>query len=166
MTANDTIYMVAPGGNILWWSYSPEVPLTAQPAYRTDRNEIAIVGLDLTYQWLDAKSGEVRWKARVGGGRAVYRDVKPFADAYLVVDDADAYLVVDDMEGYREGARAMGEPEGSDSLHYWGKIEDDNWHTDFPVGAALAVAGEHIYAVKYEEDKVVLQEIHPPPGKR
>ena len=165
VTAGDTIYMVASGGQVLW-SYSAEVPLTAEPAYRADRNEIAIVGLDLTYQWLDAETGKVRWRGRVSGSRAVYIDVKPFDAGYLVLVDLSAY----DNDNAR--ADYMGRPRGNeprsspDRLRYWVENEDDSWSVDFPAGAALAVAGEHIYGVKYEENKVTLQEIRPSSRKK
>jgi hypothetical protein len=146
--------MVTVTGDVAW-RYSTEVPLIVQPAYRADRNEIAVVGLDLTFQRLSAATGELLWRSRKVG-RSSFGDVKPYANGYLVVVD----------EGmYREDARP-GEPIPPDSLEYYGETDRDSWRVDFPVGARLTVAGNVIYAVSYGRNSVTLQEIAPPTQKK
>ncbi|MBI2815783.1 MAG: hypothetical protein HYX72_02470 [Acidobacteria bacterium] len=147
--------MLGPDQKIIW-TYLLDAPITAQPVYRADRNEIAIIGFDLTFQRLNADIGRSFWRANVNG-RATFADIRPYKKGYLVKSN---------MGAYREMAITAEEREAPDSLAYWGQTEDDYWSVDFPIGAELAVSGDHIYAVMPGQNSVRVQNITPPPGKR
>jgi outer membrane protein assembly factor BamB len=149
VTVQNKLYMISQDGQVAW-TYSPNVPISAQPVFRPDRNEIGLVGLDLTFVRLDAATGKEIWRARANG-RANFADLKPYRDGYVVLTD-------------RAGYRDSGNPELPDRLSYWG-VANDTWSVDFPRGARLAVAGDRIYAIRFGDD-VVVQEIRPLEGTR
>ncbi|MCU1309666.1 MAG: PQQ-like domain [Candidatus Angelobacter sp.] len=146
VVAGDTIYMAGVDGKILW-SYSLRAPITAKPALRLDQNEIAVIGYDLTFVRLDASTGKLVWKADMNG-RAVFSNIQPYGQGYLVVLD---------MSGYRDNLLHY-----NDQVEFWGDKDDDSWSLDFPIGASLTVVGDKIYAVQYEKKAVALTEIKPP----
>lgn len=148
ITAGDTIYMIGRDSAVKW-HYSPGVPLTSQPAYREDRREIAIVGMDLTYQLIDADTGKMTWAAGAIGGRSVTTDVKAYRDGYLLVKS---------MEEYRSGSKQY---QPFDRLSYYGPKEVV-WSIDFPAGASLMIVGNRVYAVLYYSQAVSLQEVKVP----
>ena len=138
VTVGHIIYMVAPDGKVAW-KYEAEDMLTAKPAFRADRNEIAIVDSVLDFVELNAATGEVLLDSHVNG-HVQFTDVKPYDKGYLVV-----------VNDEREPPSA--------SLRYWGQTENDFWVVAFPVGARLVLSGLHIYAVEHEGNTVTLQEI-------
>lgn len=149
VTVGNVVSMVAPDGKLLW-KYEAIFALTAPLAFRADRNEIAIAAV-VQFVELDAATGKNRWH-QIVNGRSVYTDVKPYSNGYLVVEDSS---------GYRENLREPQPTPTPDMLNYWGQTGDDHWSVPFPIGAQLAVAGEHIYAVTYQEKTVTLTEIQP-----
>ena len=128
LTTGNMIYMISSAGKIDW-SYSASGPLTVQPVFRPDRNEIAIVGLDLTFERLNAATGKVVWRSKKVG-RSSFDDVKIYRKGYLILVGA---------AGYRDAA-LPGERLPEDSLEYYGETENDYWRVSFPIGAKLAVA--------------------------
>lgn len=153
VTVGNTIYMLGREGKVLWQhSTGPNAPLTAQPVYRSDRNEVALIGADLTFQRLNGTTGALLWTANVSGAGS-YTDLRPYRGGYLVLTN---------MTAYRERAIAIGEkgPPILDILDYWDVENDDrDWSVPFPIGAKLAIVGQRIYAVVYKANTVILDEI-------
>jgi outer membrane protein assembly factor BamB len=146
----DTVYLLAPNGTVLWkYATAAGETLTSEPAFNSAQNEIAVVGNDLLFVRLDARTGKLKWKAEAEGRGRFSR----------IVAYQNGYLVVVDMFGYRENSPADNQP---DRLEYWKDPEEQSWTTDFPVGAELVVDGSRIYSLSRGKDKVRLRELKIP----
>jgi hypothetical protein len=158
VSAIDTVYMLRADHTVLW-KYSAGTALTAQPAFHSALNEIAIVAFDLVFHRIDAETGKFKCGADTNGG-AVFSQVAAYGRGYLVVVS---------MEGYREKQRLMKDSFRTlDQLDYWDDSisahETGNvaWSVDFPIGAQLLVAGQELFAVNFSKSRVLLKPIRIP----
>lgn len=145
----DTIYMLGPNGTVQWKYSTQGIPLTSDPAFNFERNEIAIVGYDLFLARLDGTTGKLKWKLGANG-RGLFQNVAAYEKGFLVVTN---------MSGYREN----GVP-GPDKLDYWGATEKEFWSIGFPAHAELVVAGKRIFGLRRNKGIVRLKELHIPQG--
>ncbi len=152
-----TVYMLDASGKQLWKYVTDGETLTSEPSYNAETNEIGIVGYDLLFVRLDAKTGEEKWRATTVGG-ATFVNVAAYGRGFLVLVDMTEYREKSKMEHSKY--------QSPDRLEYYGETEDDEWIADFPIGAQLLVNGQHIYAVRRTRDAMHIRELLPASRKR
>jgi|SRR5579871_1592257 len=145
LTVGSLLKMAQPDGRIIW-TYSADDIITAQPAFRPDRDELGIITSVLEFIRLDARTGRELTNDHVSGTGDRYTDVKPFGSGYLVLNDGTFA---------RERFHDAKIP---DELDYFSETGEKQ-RMPFPAGAKLLVDGDRLYAVTYGEKSVTLQRI-------
>lgn len=145
----DTLYMLNSKNRIVWTWTTGGAPLTDFPVIDS-RNILYVIGHDLIWAALDAKTGKKLWQG-TANGKAVYSQIELYKD--------DMYFVVTDMSEYRENessGRAI-----KDELVLC-KGNGILWSGEIPIGSKIKVRQGKVFAVYKRNKRTIFQKIKIP----
>lgn len=144
VAVGDMLYLVNQRKRILW-SWEAGAPMWDAPVVDS-HGTIYVVGPDLLWAAVDARTGKEKWRS-TANGRAAFGQIKLYRK--------DMYLVVTDMWGYRDSLR---DPTINDTLSLC-RNNAVLWETEIPARTKLHVFGNRVFVTYKRHGRNVRQRI-------